>query len=482
MRTDRLRNAALAAVLAVATAHASLSAQDSSADYTQPYQQKALEIYRHIVGIRSAEGQGKVPEVAQYLADQFRQGGFPTEDVHVLPFTKGNGEESAGLVVRYRGDGSSGKKPILLVAHMDVVDALRKDWERDPFTLVEENGYFFGRGTFDVKVGVAVLTTTFLRLKAEGFVPTRDLIIGFTGDEETGMISARELVTTHRDLTDAEFALNADGGGGSMDPDGKPLLYVVQASEKTYATFELTVTNPGGHSSTPRDDNAIYELATALENIQAYRFPVMVNDVTRAYLKAMAKVRPGEVGEAMAALADNPADAHAAEVLWHEPEEVGITRTTCVATMLRAGHAETALPQSATATVNCRIFPGVEVADVQKTLDSVAAVPKLQIKVLDDPKASPASPVRGDIMDAVAAAVHARFPDIQVIPAQASYGTDGKEYRAAGIPTYGVSGVFMRDKDQFAHGLNERLEVRNFYAALEHWKTLIDRLAGRPAT
>jgi carboxypeptidase PM20D1 len=482
MRTHRLRNAALAAVLAVATAHASLSAQDSSADYTQPYQKKALEIYRHIVGIRSAEGQGKVPEVAQYLADQFRQGGFPAEDVHVLPFTKGNGEESAGLVVRYRGDGSSGKKPILLVAHMDVVDALRKDWDRDPFTLVEENGYFFGRGTFDVKGGVAVLTTTFLRLKAEGFVPTRDLIIGFTGDEETGMISARELVTTHRDLTDAEFALNADGGGGTMDPDGNPLLYVVQASEKTYATFELTVTNPGGHSSTPRDDNAIYELATALKNIQAYRFPVMVNDVTRAYLKAMAKVQPGEVGEAMAALADNPADAHAAEVLWHEPEEVGVTRTTCVATMLRAGHAENALPQSATATVNCRIFPGVEVADVQKTLDSVAAVPKLQIKVLDDPKASPASPVRGDIMDAVAAAVHARFPDIQVIPAQASYGTDGKEYRAAGIPTYGVAGMFMRDKDQFAHGLNERLEVRNFYAALEHWKILIDRLAGRPTT
>jgi carboxypeptidase PM20D1 len=228
MRTHQILTVALATALAVAAVHAPLMAQDSSAEYTAPYQRKALEIYRHIIGIRSAEGQGKVSEVAQYLADQFRQGGFPAEDVHVLPFTKGNGEESAGLVVRYRGDGSSGKKPILLVAHMDVVDALRKDWERDPFTLVEENGYFYGRGTFDVKVGVAVLTTTFLRLKAEGFVPTRDLIIGFTGDEETGMISARELVTTHRDLTDAEFALNADGGGGTMDPDGKPLLYVVQ--------------------------------------------------------------------------------------------------------------------------------------------------------------------------------------------------------------------------------------------------------------
>ncbi len=365
---------------------------------------------------------------------------------------------------------------------MDVVDALPEDWERDPFTLVEENGYFFGRGTSDNKMGVTVLTTTFLRLKAEGFVPTRDLVIAFTGDEETGMVSAREMVTTHRDLTDAEFALNADGGGGSMDPDGKPLLFAVQASEKTYATFELTTTNPGGHSSTPRTDNAIYDLATALGHLEAYRFPVMTNGVTRAYLRAMSKVVPGAVGGAMARLADDPTDEHAADVLWHEPEEVGVTRTTCVATMLRAGHAENALPQSATATVNCRIFPGVAVADVQKTLDSVAAVPGLRIAVLGDPEASPASPVREDVMDAVAAAVHARFPGLAVIPSQASYGTDGKEYRAAGIPTYGVAGLFMRDKDQFAHGLNERVEVRNFYAGLEHWRTLITRLAGRPAS
>jgi acetylornithine deacetylase/succinyl-diaminopimelate desuccinylase-like protein len=483
MRAHLIPTAALAAtVTAAMLAPAHLVAQDASAEYTAPYQRKALEIYRTLVGIRSAEGQGRVPEVARYLADQLRQGGFPAEDVHVLPFTKGNGEESAGLVVRYRGDDSSGKKPILLLGHMDVVDALPQDWERDPFTLVEENGYFFGRGTSDNKMGVTVLTTTFLRLKAEGFVPTRDLVIAFTGDEETGMISAREMVTTHRDLTDAEFALNADGGGGAMDPDGKPLLYVVQASEKTYATFELTVNNPGGHSSTPRTDNAIYDLATALKHIEAYRFPVMVNDVTRAYLRAMSGVVPGEVGKAMAALAANPADAHAADVLWHEPEAVGITRTTCVATMLRAGHAENALPQSATATVNCRIFPGVAVADVRDTLDSVAAVPGLRIKVLDDPKASPASPVRSDVMEAVAAAVNARFPAVAVIPAQASYGTDGKEIRAGGIHTYGVAGLFMRDKDQFAHGLNERVEVRNFFAGLDHWKILVTRLAGRPAT
>jgi len=312
-------------------------------------------------------------------------------------------------------------------------------------------------------------------------VPTRDLIIALTGDEETGMRSARRMVTTHRDLTDAEFALNSDGGGGGLDEDGNPSLYLIQTSEKTYATFELTVTNPGGHSSTPRDDNAIYELAAALKNIEAYRFPVMVNDATRLYLTEMSKLTPGEVGQAMAALAADPSDAHAAEILWHQPEQVGITRTTCVATMLRAGHAENALPQSATATVNCRIFPGVAVSDVQATLVRVAGLDGLKIEVLDDPQASPVSPIRADIVDAVTAAIQVRFPGLSAIPAMAAYGTDGKEIRAGGIPTYGVSGLFMKDSDQFAHGLNERVSVRTFFGALEHWRVLLTRLAGRPA-
>lgn len=460
---------------------AGMSAQNSSADYTEPYQLEALDIYRSIVGYRSAATHGRVPEVAAYLADRFQAGGFPEEDVHVLPFQVPGGEETAGLIVRYRGDGSSGERPILLLAHMDVVDALPQDWERDPFTLLEEDGYFFGRGSFDDKFGITMLTTTFLRLKAEGFVPTRDLVIAFTGDEETGMMSARRMVTTHRELTDAEFALNADGGGGRLGEDGEAVIYVIQTSEKTYATFELTVTNPGGHSSTPRTDNAIYDLATALKNIEAYRFPVMMNEATRLYLKGAAEVMRGEVGDAMARLADNPDDVQAADVLWHEPEIVGITRTTCVATMLRAGHAENALPQSATATVNCRIFPGVEVAAVSATLLRVAATPQLEIQVLGDPMASPASPLRDDVLDAVSAAVHAQYPDIPVIPYMAPYGTDGKEIRAGGIPTYGVMGLFIKDSDQFAHGLNERVPVRGFYGALEHWYTILHRLAGRPA-
>lgn len=456
-----------------------VAAQASSADYGEPYQQQALDILRTSIGFRTSAGHEQVPALADYLAEQFRAGGFDEEDVHVFPLTVPGGERTASLVVRYRGDGSSGAKPLLFLAHMDVVDALPSDWERDPFTLVEEDGYFFGRGVLDDKFGVTSLTTTFLRLKSEGFVPTRDLILAFSGDEETGMLTARDLVTAHRDLTDAEFALNADGGGGVLGEDGEALRYLVQTSEKTYATFELTLTNPGGHSSTPRTDNAIYELATVLKNIEAHRFPVRLNETTESYFRAAAAITPGKTGEAMARLAEDPHDSAAAEVLWHEPEQVGITRTTCVATMLRAGHAENALPQSATATVNCRIFPGVAVADVEETLRKVGGNPALRIEVLDDPVASPVSPVRDDLMEAVSLGVERIRPGTPLIPYMAPYGTDGKETRSAGIPTYGVSGAFLKDSDQFAHGLNERVSVRALYDALEYWHTVITRLSGR---
>lgn len=465
-------------VTLLSVAAATAGAQTRSDAYTAPHQRAALDIYRTIVGMRTAEGQGQVPAMARYLADRFRAGGFPSADVHVLPQTVSAGEPTASLVVRYRGDGSSGKPPILLLAHMDVVDARREDWQRDPFTLVEEDGYFFGRGSLDDKFGVASLTGTFLRLKAEGFVPTRDLIIAFTGDEETGMETARALVTTHRALVDAEFALNDDGGGGKLDEDGKPVAFFVQTAEKTYATFELTVSNPGGHSSTPRaGDNAIVHLAEALRRLDAYRFPVQINETTRRFFTEMAALTPGAVGDAMRRLATDPADEAAADILWHESEIVGITRTTCVPTLLRAGHAENALPQSATATVNCRIFPGTEVSDVRATLARVAATEGLTVTVLDQPTASPTSPLRDDVMAAVTAAVEARFPGTPVIPYMAPYGTDGKETRAAGIPTYGVMGLFIKDSDQFAHGLNERVPVASLFGALEHWHVLLTTLA-----
>ena len=453
-------------------------AQDQSSDYTADYQQTALTIYRDSIARRTAAGHGQVPTMAHYLADRFRDAGFPDEDIHVLPYKVPSGEETASLVIRYRSDNPSGKAPILLTAHMDVVDALRKDWERDPFTLIEEDGYFFGRGTSDDKLGTTTLTATFIRLMSEGFRPTRDLIIAFTGDEETTMLTIRNLLSTHRELVDAEFALNADSGGGALATDFSPLAYQVQAAEKTYADVILTVRNPGGHSSRPREKNAIYDLAAALQRIQAYQFPVQQNDITQRYFEMRAAQESGELGAAMAAFAKDPNDEEAAAVLASSPSQVGITRTTCVATMLQAGHAENALPQSASANVNCRVFPGTSIDEVVGTLRDVVANEEVEIRVKGFPRSAPASPLREDVMAAIRGAVEAEFPDLPIIPYMTTGATDGREMRAAGIPTYGTTGLFSRSEDSFAHGLNERVLVRSFYAAIEHWTRVLKELAG----
>ena len=376
----------------------------TAATAPDPVRAQAREIFAHIVGIESSIGKGKVPLVAKYLADRFKAGGFADADIHILPLG-----ETASLVVRYRGNGS-GAKPIALMAHMDVVTAKRSDWQRDPYTLTEENGFFYGRGTSDVKQEVALLTATFLRLKAEGFVPTRDLIIAFSGDEETAQATARDLVTAHRDLVDAEFALNGDGGGGVLaEGTAKPLIFYVQGAEKSSGEFLVTTHNPGGHSSQPRSDNAIYELADALKALQHYEFPVQWNEWTLGDFKAASQVTPGPLGAAMARFAADPGNAAAAAEISKNPAFVGRVRTTCVATMLNGGHAENALPQSATATINCRIFPGTSAAEVQKTLQGLVG-PKVDVRQGYDALVSNASPMRADVMDAVAKAVAALDP------------------------------------------------------------------------
>lgn len=451
-------------------------AQDHSSAYQKDYQRQALEIYRHLISIRSAAGQGKVPEVAEYLAQQFVSGGFDASDINILPLTVDSGEQTASLVVRYRGTGASGRKPILFIAHMDVVDAKPEDWQRDPFTLIEEDGFFFGRGSLDDKFGITTLTTAFLRLKREGYAPSRDLILGFTGDEETGMKTARALATTHRALTDAEYVLNADGGGGFQDAEGKALGFLMQAAEKTYASFDLTLRNPGGHSSMPRQDNAIYELARVLQNIQAHQFPAMINEITQKYFETTAELTNEPVSSAMRAFAADHTDAKAQAVLSELPGQVGVTRTTCVATMLRAGHAENALPQSATATVNCRIFPGTSVDEVKQALLTAGGNESLEISLLGEALASPVSPMNQEITAAVTRAVNNLHGDVPVIPYMAPYGTDGKEMRQANMPTYGVMGLFIRNEDVFAHGLNERVPVRSFYTALEYWHQVMTEL------
>jgi acetylornithine deacetylase/succinyl-diaminopimelate desuccinylase-like protein len=434
---------------------------------------EARELFARLVAFRTSKGLGQVPAMAAYLSERFQAGGFDAADIHVLPLG-----ETASMVVRYRGDGSGGR-PILLIAHMDVVTANPADWVRDPFILTEENGYFYGRGTSDIKNEVAALVETFLRLKREGFVPKRDLILALSGDEETEQATTRDLAGKHRALVDAEFALNGDGGGGVLAEDsGKAKFFYLQGAEKTSATYSITTHNPGGHSSEPRLKNAIYDLADALKAVQAHKFSVQSNDWTRASLAAAGAQTPGELGAALSRFAADPTDVAAADFLAAQPSYVGRTRTTCVATMLEGGHATNALPQSAKATVNCRIFPGTSIDAVKAELQRVVGK-EAQVEVASRTLDALASPLRKDIQDAVTKAVHLNYPGTPIIPDQASYYTDGTIFRAAGIPTYGVAGCFLKDSDSFAHGLDERMTVESFYNDLSYWHALIGELAGK---
>lgn len=444
-------------------------AQDTSSEHAR----KTLEIYTRIIGVETSKNLGNVPEVANYLAGELVAAGFPKEDVEILPVG-----ETAALIARYRGDGSSGKAPILLLGHMDVVEARPEDWERPPFELTRDDTYFYARGSIDNKFGVAQLTSTFIRLMKEGFTPNRDLILVFSGDEESTMISTRVLAYERPDLAEAEFALNSDAGGGTLQANGEAVVYRIQVAEKTYVTWELTVRNPGGHSSRPRPDNAIYDLASAISKIQNHQFPVRWNDMTLEYFEETGKLLGGELGEAMLRFAKNPEDKDAADRLSVEPSYVGSTRTTCVVTMLRAGHAENALPQSATATVNCRIYPGVPAADVMKALQQVIGNDAVEFEEIYAPTESPISELREDVRAAISEAVHARYPGIRMLAYMESGGTDGMHFRRAGVPTWAASGIFMNPDEMYAHGLNERVPIKTFYDALDHWSTIIRELAG----
>lgn len=462
-----IRLPALAALVFFALAAPALAQAPSAAERAQ-----ALEIYRQVVGFDTSTEGKQNPAMAAYLAERFRAGGFAADDVRVLPLG-----DTAGLLVRYRGDGSAGR-PILLLAHMDVVPAHRADWERDPFTLVEENGFFFGRGALDNKAGLVHIAATLLSLRAEGFTPTRDLIVWFSGDEETSGATTTALLTEHRALIgDAEFALNSDAGGGGLSSEGAPTRYGLQTAEKTYASFTFTARNPGGHSSAPRADNAIYALADALTRLRAFQFPVMWNATTLESLRASAATAPGALGDAMARFAANPNDRRAQQTLGQNAGLSTILRTTCVATMLDGGHAENALPQSAVATVNCRIFPGVPVADIQAELQSIAGG-DVAVDQFGPSSASDASPLRQDVLAALTRAVHAHAPGTPITPFMSAGATDGLYFRAAGIPTYGVGAIFIRDADGFAHGLNERVPVQSFYNGLTHWRVLLTEIAG----
>jgi carboxypeptidase PM20D1 len=445
------------------------TAQDRNSEHAK----KTLEIYTKILGMETAKNLGNVPEMAGYLADELIGAGLSEQDVEILPV-----ENTAALIARYRGDGSSGKAPILLLAHMDVVEARPEDWKRPPFEMTQDETFFYARGSKDNKFGVAHLTSTFIRLKKEGFVPNRDLILVFSGDEESAMISTQVLANERPDLAEAEFALNSDAGGGPLRPDGKALAYHIQVAEKTYVTWEITTRNPGGHSSRPSTDNAIYDLADAITKLQSHRFPVRWNDATREMMGESGRQMGGELGDAMIRFSEDPEDQTASDRLAIEPAYVGTTRTTCVVTMLRAGHAENALPQSATATVNCRVFPGVSGNDVKASLQKVIGNDAVEFDEIYAPVESDVSELREDIRAAVSKAVHARYPGVRLVPSMSSGTTDAVHFRKAGIPTWGVGAIFMDPDDNFAHGLNERAPIKAFYDALNHWSIIIRELAG----
>ena len=445
------------------------------------HQKLAREIYKEIVEINTADSVGSVTKAAEVLAARLRAAGFPAEDVRILiP----DGKPSKGnLVVRYPGRAASGRKPVLLLAHLDVVAAKREDWPRDPFVLHEENGYFLGRGTSDDKPMAAIFVANLLKMKAERYVPDRDIILALTADEEGGDANGVEwLVQAHKPVIDAAYAIN-EGGGGTLAGD-TPIYHTVQAAEKVYVDFTLTATNTGGHSSVPRPDNAIYQLSQALLNVSRYVFPVELNEVTRPFFEQAARVEPrAEFAAAMRAIAANPRDEAANATLSQDSRYASMLRTTCVATRLAGGHAYNALPQSASANVNCRMAPTSNLADVRAAL--VRAVNDTGIRfslTTSNPVkfgGAPA-PIDDQLLGAVTELTTRMWGNIPVIPTMSTGATDGAYLRAAGIPTYGVSGLFMQPGESNAHGRDEKMRVKSFYEGLEFLDQLVRQVTSAP--
>jgi acetylornithine deacetylase/succinyl-diaminopimelate desuccinylase-like protein len=473
-----------ALVMLALSSTAAVAATDPRTIPTQlppAWQAKTREVFKQAIEIPSVHNRGETQKVAKLLADRFRAAGIPESDIHIMPYEALPGDQTVALIVRWRSPHAT-LKPMLILGHMDVVEAKREDWKYDPFIFREEGGYFLGRGSSDMKNGDVATTMAAVKLMGEGFKPDRDIIFFYSGDEETRGVGATLGSTKWRNLTDAEFGLNADGGCASYDRDFKPLGCGISVAEKTFQTYFFTTHNKGGHSSRPRPDNAIYDLADALEKLRMHRFQPMQNAANRGYFEERARQEGNSpLGRAMRRWLANPNDGAAADEIEANPLEVGLTRTRCVATMLKGGHADNALPQSAEATVNCRIMPGVQPADVQAELQKMVG-PNVEVK--PDPAyigvPTPASPLRPDVLKAVTAAVqHFHGPAMHVYPMMSTGASDGSFFRAQGIPVYDVDGSWgISPDDERAHGLDERIPVRAMYDDVLHWEMIIKALAG----
>jgi acetylornithine deacetylase/succinyl-diaminopimelate desuccinylase-like protein len=442
--------------------------------------QLAHDIFKRLIEINTTDSVGSVTAASEAMARRFRDAGFTDSDVQVL----GPNDRKKNCVVRLHGSGKH--KPVLLIGHLDVVEARREDWTTNPFEFIEKDGFFYGRGTTDMKDGDAIMSATLIRMKKEGYVPSRDIILALTADEEGGTSNGVDwLLKNHRDLVDAEFVLNHDGGGVEMDK-GKALFMDVNATEKLYGDFVLTATNPGGHSSIPTPDNAIYELANALIRIEHYQFPFELNNITRAYYERLAKVEKGQRAADMLAIVKTPPDLAAVSRLSTNRIDNSLMHTTCVATRLSGGHANNALPQTAQANVNCRILPGHSLEETRLTLEKVVADPKVKVQfrennnVLMDRGSNRSSYVppapRKEVFDPLDKVVAEMWPGIPVLPSMSTGASDGVYTNAARMPTYAISGVEYDRDDIRAHGKDEREIVSGFYRGVDFYYRFLKAL------
>jgi carboxypeptidase PM20D1 len=449
------------------------TAQAAPPRVTAQAEAQVLDLSKQVMALRSVRGPGnQTADVARALKAALVAGGWADGEVEITPY-----EDTAYLIATWQGSDPK-LKPLVISGHMDVVEAKPADWERDPFTPVVENGYLYGRGASDMKFSMALALVALTELRKAGFTPKRTMIVEFSGDEETTMRTSRVIADR---LANAEMALNIDGVGGTYDGvTGKPLFWSWDGAEKTYVDFKLEVTNPGGHSSSPRPENAIVQLATALDRIGAYRFKAEVSPLTKAYFERAAQFESDpQLAGAMRAFANNPGDSAALAVLRANPSYVGKTGTTCATTMISGGHAENALPQRATANINCRIFPGHSKREIMAELQRVAAVPQVSFSDITGLESieSDASPMRADYLAAVDRAMKLSWPGVPIIPTQSSSATDSMWFRAKGIPSYGISPLFIKDADDYAHGLNERIALNNIRPGLVFYYSLLTDLS-----
>ena len=452
------------------------TAQAVSAQPTRPDQAEFRALYKELVETNTTLSSGSCTLAAERMAARLKAAGLP--ETQITLFADPEHPKEGGLVAVYPGTSKS-LKPILGIAHIDVVEAKREDWVRDPFTLIEENGYFYGRGTLDDKAMAAMLVDTLIRFQKSGYKPKRTVKVALTCGEETNgaFNGAQWLAANKRDLIDAEFALN-EGGGGTSDGKGKVVEQAMQVGEKTFGTFRLETRNPGGHSSVPRPDNAIYQLAHALVRIEAHEFPLEMTETTRTYFREAGAGRKDEIGAAMVALAANPSDKAAEAVVNKDPFLHSNLRTTCVATMLDGGHARNALAQRAGAYVNCRIFPGHSIESIRDELSKVIADQGVSVTAIPPLRPSPpAPPLDPKVMEPAKKLAAKYFPGVPVVPSMANGYTDATFLGAAGIPTYGVPGAWADPDGNGAHGLNERIEVRSLYVGRDYLFDLIKAYA-----